>query len=54
MYVNIKKEEFDKDGKVVFYKAISLDLETTSEDVLNYFINRKGWEIIDYSMERRA
>ncbi len=53
MFVNLRKEVLDKEGKVVFRNAISLTLSTTTPEVIDYFV-KQGYSIIDYSAERRA
>lgn len=44
MYANFHKEILDEQGKVVFRNSFSLNLETTSEEVVKYFIEQ-GYEV---------
>ena len=53
MFVNMLKEVLDNEGKVTFRNSFSLDLSTTSTDLIEYFV-KQGYSIIDYSTERRA
>lgn len=53
MFVNMLKEVLDNEGKVTFRNSFSLDLSTTSADLIGYFVNQ-GYSIVDYSDTRRA
>lgn len=47
MYVNLR---YEGEGE---FKTCSLDLSTTTPELLGYFTSH-GWVIIDYSNERRG
>lgn len=51
MYANLRKEILDEQGKVVFRKTFSLDMETTTEDLLKYFTDQ-GYVVDDYTDKR--
>ena len=51
MYANLRKEILDNQGKVIFRKTFSLDMETTSEELINYF-TKQGYVIDGYTAER--
>lgn len=51
MYANLRKEILDEQGKVVFRKTFSLDMETTSEDLLKYFTDQ-GYVVDGYTDRR--
>jgi hypothetical protein len=51
MYANLRKEILDKEGKVVFRKTFSLDMETTTEDLLKYFTDQ-GYVVDGYTDKR--
>lgn len=44
MYANFKKEILDEQGNVVFRNSFSLNMETTSDEVVEYFVEQ-GYEV---------
>lgn len=46
MYANFKKEILDEQGKVVFRNSFSLNMETTSNEVVEYFVEQ-GYEVTE-------
>ena len=50
-YANLLKEVFDENGKIVERKAVSLDLETTTDTLIEHFI-KQGYVITEYSDKR--
>lgn len=53
MYANLRKEVLDEDGKVVFRDTFSLNLETTSPELLEYWTSEeKGYCVDNYTENR--
>jgi len=51
MYANLRKEILDEEDKVVFRDTFSMDMETTTPELMEYFHN-EGYEVDSYTKER--
>lgn len=51
MYANLRKEILDEEGKVVFRNTFSMDMETTTPELIEYF-EKQGYVVDSYTTER--
>ena len=51
MYANLRKEILDEEGKVVFRNTFSMDMETTTPELIEYFLNQ-GYVVDSYTTKR--
>lgn len=51
MYANLRKEILDEEGKVVFRNTFSMDMDTTTPELIEYFSNQ-GYVVDSYTTKR--